>query len=450
MAQVIGPVQNISGITQGFQQATGAMDRVEEMLRVEPEIKDAPNATPIAPLARTIQLENVTFGYNPGEPTLQDLNLVIPAGSSVALVGPSGCGKSTILNLVMRFYDPTGGRVLFDGVDIREATVDSVRNQIGVVFQDSVLFNISIRENIRLGKLDATDAEVENAARAAEIHELIMRLPDGYDTTVGERGGRLSGGQRQRMAIARAIIRNPPILILDEATSALDPLTEAAINETLTRIGQGRTTISVTHRIASVVHADRIFVLDRGRLVESGTHEELLQAGGLFAHLWQEQGGALGDGRPRGVDLSHLRNVPIFAGLEAPALGQVAARLTPERFAPGETILRMGDVGDKMYIVQRGQVEVLAADPAMQLRPLAALREGDYFGEMALLRDAPRAATVRARTPVEAYSLGKDNLLALLQGNPALRGAMEEVVVARARELMPQGTPATRPAPTSA
>jgi ABC-type multidrug transport system fused ATPase/permease subunit len=439
MAQVIGPVQNLSGILQGLQQASGAMDRVDEMLRVEPAIKDSPSAVPIAPLSQAIRLENITFGYIEGQTQLHDLNLVIPAGASVALVGPSGCGKSTILNMIMRFYDPDAGRVTFDGVDIREATIASVRGQMGVVFQDNVLFNISIRENIRLGNLDATDEDVEAACQAAEIHELVMSLPDEYDTVVGERGSRLSGGQRQRMAIARAILRNPTILILDEATSALDPRTEAAINETLVRIGRGRTTVSVTHRLSSVVNADRIYVLDRGALVEEGTHDELLEHGDLYAQLWQEQGGAVAGGaKQAGVEVSRLQNIPMFAQLDPTLLTALAKRLMIERFPAGEEIIHQGDPGDKLYIVQRGQVEVVASDLFGQARPLAALREGDYFGEMALLNDMPRAATVRARSPVQVYSLSKGDFTGLLNATPQLRDMMEHVMAERMVALAPR------------
>ena len=445
MAQVIAPVQNLSSILQGFQQASGAMDRVEEMLKVEPAIKDAPDARQIGPLSRAIQLENLSFGYTDAQTNLCNLNFTVPAGSNVALVGPSGCGKSTILNMIMRFYDPSQGCVTFDGIDIREATLDSVRGQMGVVFQDNLLFNTSVRENIRLGHLQASDQEVEEACRAAEIHELIMSMPDGYDTVVGERGSRLSGGQRQRMAIARAILRNPAILVLDEATSALDPRTEAAINETLSRIGHGRTTISVTHRLSSVVNADRIYVLDRGSLVEDGTHDELLQREGLYAQLWQEQGGA-GQRAAIGVDASRLQAIPIFSQLDPVSLDSLVRRLLIERYAAGETIITQGEAGDRLYLVERGQVEVLASGPIGDRRPLAILREGDHFGEMALLRDAPRAATVRARTPVEVYSLSKQDFNGLLKSMPRLRDLMEQVVAQRERALA-SALSAARPSP---
>lgn len=452
MGQVIGPVQNLSSILQGFQQASGAMDRIEELIKIEPAIQDAPGARPIPPVTQVIQLENLSFGYTEAQKILNDLTLSIQAGWKVALVGPSGCGKSTILNMIMRFYDPDGGRVTFDGVDIRDATLDSVRGQMGVVFQDNVLFNISVRENIRLGNLNATDEEVEGACQAAEIHELIMSMPDQYDTLVGERGGRLSGGQRQRVAIARAILRNPAILILDEATSALDPRTEAAINETLERIGRGRTTISVTHRLSSTVNMDRIFVLDRGQLVEMGTHQELLQKGGLYANLWQEQGGGhVRAGQPAtsipGGRESLLQSVPIFAALEPRLLSALAQHLSVQSFSAGDTIITAGEMGDKLYIIHRGQVEVLGNDPIARERRLATLREGDHFGEMALLQEGPRTATVRATTPLEVFTLSKMDFNGLLAAVPQLRALFEQIVSQRAQAQRPhRGQPAMAPA----
>ena len=212
----------------------------------------------------------------------------------------------------MRFYDPQAGRVTFDGIDLRDARLDSLYEQIGIVFQESFLFNTSIRENIRLGKTGASDDEVEAAARAAELHSIIMQMPEGYDTVVGERGGRLSGGQRQRVAIARALIRNPSLVILDEATAALDPPTEAAINETLERVSIGRTVISVTHRLQSVVNFDRIFVFKNGPVIEQGTHEILFSQGATYAEMWRRQHGTTmsPDGDFQVTDISILRDVP--------------------------------------------------------------------------------------------------------------------------------------------
>jgi ATP-binding cassette subfamily B protein len=267
-------------------QAAGAAGHLQEVLREPPTVTDAPDAKPLPPFAREIEFRDVSFSYTGTDTQLAGLSVRIPCGSFVAFVGGSGAGKSTVLNLLLRFYDPTSGAVRVDGHDLRDVTLDSLRGQTGIVFQESLLFNLSVRENIRLGHLAATDEQVEQAARLAEIHDAIVRLPHGYGTPVGERGGQLSGGQRQRIAIARALVRDPRILILDEATSALDPVTEAAIHDTLLRLRAGRTVIAVTHRLGTVTEADVLFVLDHGRLVESGRHEELLIRGGVYARLW--------------------------------------------------------------------------------------------------------------------------------------------------------------------
>ncbi len=271
-------------------EGASAVQHINDLL-AEPARHVEPVDAPELPrLTRDIVFDNVSFSYTGSERQLRNINFTIPRGAHVAIVGPSGAGKSTVVALLLRLHDPTAGAVKMDGHDVRAYTRDSLRAQIAVVFQDNFLFDLSIRDNIRLGNLTATDADVEAAAKAAEIHQFIHALPYGYDTMVGERGVRLSGGQRQRIAIARALIRNPAIWILDEAASALDQATEAAINKTLKKVSQGRTVISVTHRLASVADSDMIYVLNHGSLVEHGTHHALLQRHGLYTKLWQSQG----------------------------------------------------------------------------------------------------------------------------------------------------------------
>ncbi len=270
--------------------AAGASERLFEILDTPPEVADAPGARDLpSPVRGAVALHNVTFGYDDARPVLHDVSLRAAPGETVALVGPSGAGKTTLLALVPRFYDPDEGSVTLDGVDVREATVASVRAACAVVAQDVQLFGASVADNIRYGRLDATDAEVEAAARAAHAHDFILALPDGYATAVGERGVKLSGGQRQRVAIARAFLKDAPVLLLDEATSALDAESEAAVQEALAELMRGRTTFVIAHRLATVRDADRIVVLDGGRVVEEGTHASLVAAGGLYARLAARQ-----------------------------------------------------------------------------------------------------------------------------------------------------------------
>jgi ATP-binding cassette subfamily B protein len=259
------------------------------ILARKPEIEDRPNAKPLKVRDGLVRFENVTFSYDPDRQILKGLSFSVPAGRTVAIVGPSGAGKSTISRLLFRFYDVTGGRISIDGQDIRDVKQTSLRAAIGMVPQDTVLFNDTIRYNIRYGRWEASDEEVEEAARLAQIDNFIRLSPKGYDTEVGERGLKLSGGEKQRVAIARTILKAPPILLLDEATSALDSHTERDIQDALDRVSKNRTTLVIAHRLSTIVAADEILVLDQGVIVERGTHYELLAMGGLYASMWNRQ-----------------------------------------------------------------------------------------------------------------------------------------------------------------
>ncbi|PTQ07808.1 metal ABC transporter permease [Sphingomonas oleivorans] len=289
LAQLFRPLDFLGMVYREIRQGLIDMEAMFGLVDTQAEVVDAPDARPLAVAGGAVRFENVEFAYDPERPILKGVDLEIPAGATLAVVGPSGAGKSTLARLLFRFYEVTGGRITIDGQDIRRVTQGSLRRAIGIVPQDTVLFNDTIGYNIGYGRDGATQEEIEAAARGAAIHDFIMSLPEGYRTRVGERGLKLSGGEKQRVAIARTLLKNPPLLILDEATSALDSRTEADIQTTLEAVSERRTTIVIAHRLSTVVHADEIAVLEAGRVVERGTHAELLAADGLYAEMWARQ-----------------------------------------------------------------------------------------------------------------------------------------------------------------
>lgn len=286
---VAGAVGAFSGLFSQFQEALGASSRIFELLDEKSDLPEPANPVKLSSVRGEVRFEHVSFGYGERGVVLEDVSLAAQPGEVVALVGPSGAGKSTLISLIPRFYDPTAGRILLDGVDIRDLTLYDLRSNIALVPQETQLFSGTVAENIRYGKPGASDAEVIEAAKAANAHEFITSFPDGYATIVGERGIKLSGGQRQRVAIARALLKNPRILILDEATSSLDSESEALVQEALEVLMQGRTTFVIAHRLSTIRSADKIVVLEAGRIVQQGTHQELLAAGGLYKELYELQ-----------------------------------------------------------------------------------------------------------------------------------------------------------------
>jgi ATP-binding cassette subfamily B protein len=289
MIQLFVPLNFMGFVYREIRQAVIDIEKMFDVLSRPPEIKDAPGAGALAVTSGNVRFEDVRFAYDPDRQILKGLSFEVPAGKTVAIVGPSGAGKSTISRLLFRLYDVSGGRILIDGQDIRNVTQASLRASIGMVPQDTVLFNDTIRYNIRYGRWDASDAEVEQAAQLAQIDTFIRMSPKGYETQVGERGLKLSGGEKQRVAIARTVLKAPPILVLDEATSALDSHTEHEIQEALERVSRGRTSLVIAHRLSTIVGADEIIVLDQGRIAERGTHVRLLASGGLYASMWNRQ-----------------------------------------------------------------------------------------------------------------------------------------------------------------
>jgi ATP-binding cassette, subfamily B, bacterial len=430
---VTASVMTLTSFAPTLLQATTGLQRIRELLNAPTGVQERRDAVTVQPLKTAIRIENVTFSYTGERRDLDQVSLEIPRGARVAFVGPSGCGKSTCLNLVVRFFDPSQGRIFYDDVDLRDASLSSLSTQMGVVFQENVLFNTSICENVRMGRDGATDAEVEQACRLAELHDHIMLMPQGYDSPVGEGGGRLSGGQRQRVAIARALIRRPSILVLDEATSALDPATEAAINDTLERVAGHQTTISVTHRLAPLVGYDRIFVFQAGRLMEAGNHQELLARDGLYADLWSKQNAVTfsEDGARAKVDPASLKRIGIFKDLEEPMHREIAALFLVEEAGPGAVIFREGDEGDKFYVIARGRVRVSARAKDGTQHDLAVFEDGDNIGEVALMRNRPRNATAISEAETVFLTIRRAAFQRLLDHYPVVRGILERQLEAR-------------------
>ena len=434
---MISAVQQLSNVVEPFQRAAAGLRRVQDLLDQRAEVAERPEATPLPTLSGSIRLAALDFAFPGGETVLKGVELTLPARKTIAIVGQSGSGKSTLLSLLLRFHDPTHGTVSFDGHDVANARQDSLAGQVGVVFQDSFLFDTTIGENIRLGRPEAGDAEVEAAARAAGIHDFISRLPLGYRSPAGEGGARLSGGQRQRIALARALVRRPAVLLLDEATSALDPETEAGIVATLKELHGRHTLVFVTHRLATARDADLIIVMARGRVAEQGTHEALLAARGVYARLWEQQSGFVisASGRHAAIEPRRLATIPLFSSLTPELHARLATRFTTMDVPVGRTLFEEGERGDMLYVIVRGRVAVARRGPNDAELHVGVLEDGDFFGEIALLEEVRRTATVRALTPCLLLVLDRREFQDLLAEAPELRQVFEGAAQARLAAL---------------
>ncbi|MGG2200416.1 ABC transporter transmembrane domain-containing protein [Paenibacillus validus] len=424
---------NLSFLIPNLIDSSVSFRRVGEIFDQQPGVPEAANPIELPASITSIRMERVTFGYTEETDQLRDVSLHIAAGSYTAFVGSSGSGKSTALQLLSRFYDPRQGTVAMDDYDLRTVSEASLRKLSTLVTQDTFLFNTTIRDNLLLDGVDVTDADMVEAAKQAKIHDVIASWPAGYETMIHHEGGSLSGGERQRIAIARAILRNPKLLLLDEVTSALDPATEADINQWIQQIRRHTTIISVTHRLASVVNADRIHVFKEGRIVESGTHQELLQQNGLYYSLWEKQHGfhLSQDGLHATVEVDRLAKLPFFEGIELPLLQDMASLFSTETCKEGEAIVREGEEGHKFYIIVRGKFEIVKQVPEEGDKRVAVLQDGDHFGEIALLRDIPRTATVRAMGPSVLLSVRREQFQILTNQYPQILQTLEQTLKKR-------------------
>lgn len=425
-----------SDVLPTIAKAGSGIRRIDQLLATGPVTEEAVEALRPPPIAHSIRFEDVDFAYDgTDELQLVGVNLELPTNAMIAIVGPSGSGKSTLLALLLRFYDPAAGKVLVDSVDLQSVDLAAYRAQLGVVFQDTFLFNETLRENIRLARPDATDTEISAAVEQAGLDEVVGRLPHGLDTVVGPGGRRLSGGQRQRVGIARAVLRRPPLLLLDEVTSALDPATEQSVSSTIRELAHGRTVVSVTHRLQTVTEAGMIVVMQDGQPIEQGTFAELQAAGGVFQAMWKKQAGfeiSL-DGRAGNISPERLRAIPLFADVAEGTLATLSAEFASDHFDTEENVFQQGEPADRFHIIARGVVEVIkATDDGEEV--LAHLEDGDFFGEMAMLNDAPRNATVRAVTPTLTLSLNRAQFEALLATSPATAETVRQVATFRSHD----------------
>ena len=410
--------------------AVSARERFDGFLATPTPVLQDANAQPVSRLSGDIRFENVRFGHQVEEPVFEDLSLEIGARQRVAIVGTSGSGKSTAMGLLLRLYRSQRGGVFLDNREIGTIEEESLRSNLSVVPQHPQMFDATVRENIICGRPGASEHEMIAAAKAAALHDTISSKPAGYDTRLSTGSGSLSGGERQRLSIARALLRDTPILLLDEATSALDPATEETVNRNIADTVRDRTVISVTHRLASVAGFDRIFVLDKGNLIESGTHEELLARPGLYRQLWDKQHGFNFDAEEgeSKINADRLKLIPFLADCRPETLTELARYFLPMRYPEGTTVLKQGEVGDWFYIVAHGNLSARRKELNGEELLVDSLTQGDYFGELALVTDQPRAATIVATSDSLCLALPRQHFLSLMKSEQTVRQNIDTAI----------------------
>ena len=424
-------------VLPSVKQSEAGIRRIDALLSVPTaQTRTATQALP--PLSSEIEFEEVVLRYHPSDPLPQlgGVSLKIPENSYVAIVGPNGSGKSSILSVLLGIYDIEAGRVRIGGVDLSALDVDAVRRRTGIAFQETVLFDATVADNIALDEDLCTETDILRSIEESGLGDVVRRLPLGLNTMLGDAGVSLSSGEAQRIGIARALARSPELILLDEVASSLDPETEASVFSTIEELRDGRSIVSITHRLETVKTADLILVVDRGRVVESGGFENLIASGGIFSDMWTKQHGfdVSANGLTASIRPNRLRAIPLFAELADEALIDLAAVFDSEPFDPGDVIFKEGEPGGSFYVVARGAVDVISGLGIEDERIIARLGDGDFFGEMAILSHQRRNASVRSRGRTTLLRLDRRSFQSFLATSPESRRIVEAVAAQRGRD----------------